>query len=48
MTNKVTRQASKWANYVAEKSKFSKRKTNKKIDWTTLILIFSCIKYKPL
>ena len=33
MTNKVVRQASKWANCVAEKSRFLKENFNRKTGW---------------
>ena len=38
MTNKVIRQASKCANCVVKKSRFSKRKTDKKFDWDNINL----------
>ena len=38
MTNKVIRQASKCVNCVVKKSRFSKRKTDKKFDWDNINL----------
>ena len=48
MTNKVVRQASKCANCIAEKSKFLKQKSNKKLVGIRLIINCSYIKHKSL
>ena len=48
MQNEVIRQASKWDNFVAERSRFLKQKSNKKNGWTRLILNFSYSKLKSL
>ena len=36
MTNKMIRQASKWANYAANKSRFLKQKPNKRSVWDNI------------
>ena len=46
MTNKVIRQASKYVNCVAEKSKFLIQKSNKNMVVTRIILNVSYIKHK--
>ena len=48
MTNKAVRKSSKCANRVANKSKYLKQKSNKKLVGTKLILNYSYIKFKLL
>ena len=48
MTNKVVRQSSKRANFVADKSRFLKQMSNKNSDWDKVILNYLNIKNKSL